>query len=54
MMNGNDYLRQLVRQSQRNRKRKESNPMALFKTLAIMAGIIVVLFLAKESGRFGW
>lgn len=54
MMNGNDYLRQMVKQDGRNRKKKESDPMALFKTLAIMAGIMVVLFLAEESGRFGW
>ena len=54
-MNGNDYLKQMVRQTQRGyRKKKESDPMALLKTLAIMAGIMVVLFLAKESGRFGW
>lgn len=55
MMNGNDYLKQMVRQTQREKRKKEdSNPMALFKTLAIMAGIMVVLFLAEESGRFGW
>lgn len=54
-MNGNDYLKQMIQKTQSDsQKKKNSDPRALFQTLAILAGILVVLFLAKESGRFGW